>query len=108
MIFAWDTMFMMFFDKYGLQQFPTLNALDNFYYCQVDSDGEDDGFIAREISEITGENADYNGGYDHPKSLNPPLWAWAEWEQYQIHRSEERRVGKECVTTGISRWSPDQ
>src|SRR3546814_11948364 len=23
------------------------------------------------------------------------------------HRSEERRVGKECVSTGSSRWSPD-
>src|SRR3546814_17920710 len=23
-------------------------------------------------------------------------------------RSEERRVGKECVSTGRSRWSPDQ
>src|SRR3546814_19603489 len=24
-----------------------------------------------------------------------------------IHRSEERRVGKECVSTCRSRWSPD-
>src|SRR3546814_13133960 len=23
------------------------------------------------------------------------------------HRSEERRVGQECVSTGSSRWSPD-
>src|SRR3546814_19008304 len=23
-----------------------------------------------------------------------------------VHRSEERRVGKECVSTGRSRWSP--
>src|SRR3546814_19655754 len=28
-----------------------------------------------------------------------PAWAW--------HRSEERRVGKECVCTCRSRWSPD-
>src|SRR3546814_17463791 len=26
-------------------------------------------------------------------------------EEYQV-RSEERRVGKECVSTGRSRWSP--
>src|SRR3546814_20110501 len=25
----------------------------------------------------------------------------------QIRRSEERRVGKECVSTGRYRWSPD-
>src|SRR3546814_12404514 len=23
-----------------------------------------------------------------------------------LHRSEERRVGKECVSTGVSGWSP--
>src|SRR3546814_18198537 len=26
---------------------------------------------------------------------------------YILTRSEERRVGKECVSTGQSRWSPD-
>src|SRR3546814_17950006 len=26
---------------------------------------------------------------------------------HQNKRSEERRVGKECVSTGRSRWSPD-
>ena len=91
MIFAWDTLLMMMFDKYGMHQFPTLQAMDNFYYCQTDNPGQpDDGFIAREISEITAENASYNGGYDHPKSVNPPLWAWAEWQQYQIHGDKTR------------------
>lgn len=55
MIFVWDTLLMMMFDKYGIHQFPTLQAMDNFYYWQVDNPGQpDDGFIAREISEITG------------------------------------------------------
>src|SRR3546814_15163194 len=27
-------------------------------------------------------------------------------EVFREHRSEERRVGKECVSTCISRWSP--
>ena len=86
MIFVWDTLLMMMFDKYGIHQFPTLQAMDNFYYWQVDNPGQpDDGFIAREISEITGENASYNGGYDDPLSVNPPLFAWAEWQQYQVH-----------------------
>src|SRR3546814_16732746 len=26
---------------------------------------------------------------------------------FLVERSEERRVGKECVSTGRSRWSPD-
>src|SRR3546814_11513920 len=28
-------------------------------------------------------------------------------DRQQIHRSEERRVGNECVSTCRSRWSPD-
>src|SRR3546814_19340117 len=28
------------------------------------------------------------------------------WEAYGLERSEERRVGKECVSTCISGWSP--
>src|SRR3546814_20134952 len=28
-------------------------------------------------------------------------------DQMMQERSEERRVGKECVSTGRSRWSPD-
>src|SRR3546814_3469950 len=31
------------------------------------------------------------------------LWGGAIW---QVRRSEERRVGKECVSTCRSRWSP--
>src|SRR3546814_12749157 len=29
----------------------------------------------------------------------------SEWSDY-FHRSEERRVGKECVSTWRTRWSP--
>src|SRR3546814_12374615 len=34
---------------------------------------------------------------DESEALTPP---------YLAHRSEERRVGKECVSTCRSRWSP--
>src|SRR3546814_11657870 len=30
----------------------------------------------------------------------------AAWKQISYNRSEERRVGKECVSTCRSRWSP--
>src|SRR3546814_12096759 len=37
-----------------------------------------------------------------------PLIADAAFNAYRAaFRSEERRVGKECVSTGRSRWSPD-
>src|SRR3546814_7686819 len=29
-----------------------------------------------------------------------------QWQVFSKHRSEERRVGKECVSTCRSRWSP--
>ncbi|MDR0671095.1 MAG: Ig-like domain-containing protein, partial [Oscillospiraceae bacterium] len=98
-IYAWDTLFMMMFDKWGMNQFPTLAAMDNFYYSQTDSDGEDDGYIPREVSEADGidawaPNGGYRGiGYQDVRSMNPPLWAWAEWEQYMIH-GDAARFGK--------------
>src|SRR3546814_16306471 len=35
------------------------------------------------------------------------LEIWITHQQSRIWRSEERRVGKECVSTCRSRWSPD-
>jgi len=87
-IFVWDTLLMMMFDKWGLHQFPTLPSMDNFYMNQTDSNGEDDGYIPREIIESTGR--DYHNGYTDPRSMNPPLWAWAEWEQFMIHGDVSR------------------
>lgn len=87
-IFVWDTLFMMLYDKYGLHQFPVLSSLDNFYFCQTDSEGPDNGYIPREIKEKTGE--DYWEGYTDENATNPPLFSWAEWELYQIHGDTAR------------------
>src|SRR3546814_2114862 len=35
-----------------------------------------------------------------------PAWARHDDKQVRCQRSEERRVGKECVSTCRSRWSP--
>src|SRR3546814_11827994 len=35
------------------------------------------------------------------------LWWAAKHRDHHRNRSEERRVGKECVSTCNSRWSPD-
>lgn len=87
-IFQWDTMFMMLFDKYGYHEFPTLNSIDNFYYHQHDEEGEINGFICRMINEKDGTD-DYSNHLDI-KAVNPPMFAWAEWEQYQIHGDVNR------------------
>src|SRR3546814_13915894 len=36
--------------------------------------------------------------------INPEAWRW--YHDVPGERSEERRVGKECVSTCRSRWSP--
>lgn len=87
-IFQWDTLLMMMFDKYGYQQFPTLNSMDNFYAHQVDSEGEDDGYICRRINESNGSWS--YGDYRTVDAINPPLFGWAEWEQYKIHGDVSR------------------
>lgn len=87
-IFQWDTLFMMLFDKYGLHEFPTLNSMDNFYYHQYDTDDESDGFISRMIYENDGR--DHYNDYRNVDAINPPMFAWAEWEQYKIHGDVER------------------
>src|SRR3546814_11043031 len=47
------------------------------------------------------------------KTYNDPDLTWQKWSwvgpksAHGVLRSEERRVGKECVSTCRSRWSPD-
>src|SRR3546814_11120101 len=40
-------------------------------------------------------------------AFNPIEMAFAKLKDFLKKRSEERRVGKECVSTCRSRWSPD-
>src|SRR3546814_5874463 len=43
----------------------------------------------------------------HRRTLEtPPLVLGARAKEQELGRSEERRVGKECVSTCRSRWSP--
>ena len=63
-IFQWDTCFMLTFLRYATHAMPVYGTLDNFYRKQ-----HEDGFICREINEITG--ADF-WPKDHPSGVNPP------------------------------------
>ncbi|MDR0671853.1 MAG: Ig-like domain-containing protein, partial [Oscillospiraceae bacterium] len=69
-IYGWDTMFMMMFDKWGVNQFPTLQALDNFYYYSgFDNTGKSIG----EISGGFSASATYaNLFYDSEAPWNGP------------------------------------
>jgi hypothetical protein len=72
-IFLWDTCFMACYAKYHPVQLPAANALDNFYNLQ-----EADGFICREYTP----EGKAMWPKDHPVSINPPLFAFAELELY--------------------------
>src|SRR3546814_8064565 len=61
----------------------------NFSFKEVKADGSDLRFVAG----------------DDRTPLKFSIEKWSPSEQ-QALRSEERRVGKECVSTCRSRWSP--
>lgn len=82
-IYQWDTCFMALFARYGLRLLPAMAALDNFYARQ-----EPDGYIQRVYSETTGQRI----GDPTPEEpmVNPPLFAWAEWEYWRFSGDTSR------------------
>lgn len=81
-IFQWDTCFIAAFARYSRELLPVLPALDNFYRLQ-----EPDGYIAR---EYRWENGAPLWAKPSGDSINPPLFAWAEWQLYRIHADRTR------------------
>lgn len=71
-VFQWDTCFMALFGRYGLDAFPVMPSLDNFYGTQ----GED-GYICRVVNETDGLPGGDAGDPAEP-AINPPLFAWVE------------------------------
>ena len=72
LIFQWDSCFMVLFGINGLDAFPVMPTMDNFYGAQ-----QDDGYICRVVDEVTGEPLS-DGTMDSEPMVNPPLFAWAE------------------------------
>ena len=70
-IFQWDTCFMTLFGRYGLDSYPVMESLDNFYGVQ-----REDGFICRVVDEDDGEPCTPTDPSD--PMLNPQLFAWVE------------------------------
>ena len=67
---VWDSCFISLFARYAPQQFPCMGTLDIFYSLQ-----HDDGYISMTY--------DFDVFVEPwPNRINPPLFAWAEWESY--------------------------
>lgn len=68
---VWDTCFMVLYCRYANGQFPGMQSLDNFYEMQ-----REDGYIGMTYDMTTGEEP-------WPDRINPPLFAWVEWEHFR-------------------------
>lgn len=74
----WDSCFLTFFTNYSQGTLSALNNLDNLYRLQ-----RDDGYISMAY-KIDSEKDAYG------ERINPPLYAWAEWEYYLISGDSSR------------------
>lgn len=75
---VWDAVFMTLYCRYGNGQYPGIQSLDNFYELQ-----REDGYIGMTYDMTTGEEP-------WPNRINPPLFAWAEWEHYRTTNDDSR------------------
>lgn len=75
---VWDTSIVALYARYGAGLFPGIDGLDNFYDLQ-----RDDGFISMTYDMDDGTEA-------YPGRINPPLFAWAEWEYYKTTGDSSR------------------
>ena len=80
-IWQWDSCFMALYalDMDGLVE--PMNNLDNLYLCQ-----REDGFMAMAYWIESGEPA-------FGELINPPLFAWVEWEYFR-HTEDDSRFGR--------------
>lgn len=69
-VWQWDSCFMALFSKYSNHAFDALNNLDYLYRHQ-----RDDGYISMAYRLEDGEEV-------YGERINPPLFAWVEWENY--------------------------
>ncbi len=81
-IWQWDSTFIMMFGRYAADAFPFIQSLDNFYARQYEN-----GYITQVISSADGEDKIYKKRDD---TVNPPLFAWAEWEYAKLTGDKSR------------------
>ena len=74
-LFAWDSVFILEFCRYGRRAFDFQRTLDNLY-CKQHSDG----FISREVRSWTGRDQFHR---HDPASTGPNVFAFSEWSHYR-------------------------
>ena len=77
-IWQWDSCFMAIYAKYLNGVIAPMNNLDNLYSLQ-----SEDGYISMAYRIIEGVHA-------YGERINPPLYAWCEWEYYRFSNDQER------------------
>ncbi len=77
-IWQWDSCFMAIFAKYANNEISPMNNLDNLYRLQ-----RYDGYISMAYI-IEQEKEAYQ------ERINPPLYAWIEWEYYLFTGDDSR------------------
>jgi hypothetical protein len=82
-IYQWDIIFMTMFGKYAHHIFPGIQSLDNFYCRQRPS-----GAISRMIDERNGK--DFFDDENDANFINPPLFSWAEVENFKVTGDKAR------------------
>lgn len=84
-IFQWDTHFMVMFGRYAAHIFPFIESHDNFYARQ-----HDDGMICRILNEADGVDHHWGLGPNYARTINPPLFSWAEMEYFRFTKDTVR------------------
>ena len=95
-IFQWDTIFMIMFARYGNHVLPAVESLDNFYCKQ-----HYNGFICREIWEASGKD---HHAENSAQAINPPLFSWAEMENFRVTGDISRLEMVEPVLEKYVEW----
>lgn len=84
-IFQWDTHFMVMFGRYASHIFPFIESHDNFYARQ-----HDNGMICRILNEADGVDHHWGLGPNYARTINPPLFSWAEMEYFRFSKDTLR------------------
>lgn len=77
-LWQWDSCFMTLFSRYSNNTVSAMNNLDNLYRLQ-----RDDGYMSMAYRIKTEEPA-------YGERINPPLFAWVEWEYFLVTGDDTR------------------
>lgn len=83
-VIQWDTNFSIMFGRYINHIYPFILSHDNFYAVQ-----HEDGMICR-VLNLDGSDHYWGQGPDNARAINPPLYTWAEWENYLVTGDDSR------------------